>query len=59
MWTVPNIRGKGRKDRASPRSDALANAIDKWAATVRGAGRVLRSLGHQRRLGDSVTTTAL
>jgi len=61
MRTVLQIReGKGAKDRVVPISDALANAIDAWAATLgESKGRVLRSLGRNRIPGDSMTATAL
>jgi integrase/recombinase XerC len=60
MRTVLQVRGKGAKDRVVPISDKLANAIDQWAATLgESEGRILRSLGRNRKPGDSMTTTAL
>jgi len=58
--TVLQIHGKGAKDRVVPISDGLANAIDRWAGTLgESEGRILRSLGRDRKPGDSITTTAL
>lgn len=65
MRTVLDVRGKGAKDRVVPISDRLANALDGWAGVVSagaqgaGEGHVLRSLGRNKELGDSITTTAL
>jgi integrase len=59
MRTVLEIQGKGDKGRVVPISDALANAIDSWAAVVGNEGRILRSLGRSKTPGDSMTTTAL
>lgn len=58
--TVLQVHGKGAKDRVIPISDRLANAIDQWAATLgESEGRILRSLGRNRKPGDSITSTAL
>jgi integrase len=59
MRTVLDVRGKGAKDRVVPISDRLANAIDEWTAVVGYKGRVLRSLGRDRKPGDSITPTGL
>lgn len=57
--TVLAIEGKGAKSRTVPISDALANAIDAWAGVVGGQGRILRSLGMARRVGDSLSPVAI
>jgi integrase len=57
--TVLAIEGKGAKDRTVPISDALANAIDKWAGVVGGQGYILRSLGMNREPGESMTPVAI
>lgn len=57
--TVLQVKGKGAKDRVVPISDRLANAIDDWAGVVGNEGRILRSLGRNRKPGDSMSTTAL
>ena len=59
MRTVLSVRGKGAKDRVVPISDRLANALDEWAAVVGGAGRVVRSLGRAKELGQQMSTTAI
>jgi len=59
MRTVLSVRGKGAKDRVVPISDRLANALDAWAAVVGGSGRVVRSLGRARELGEGMSTTAI
>jgi len=59
MRTVLDIRGEGKKDRAVPIFDSLANAIDEWVAIVGGEGYVLRSLGRNQEPADSMTATAL
>jgi len=59
MRTVLNVKGKGAKDRIIPISDQLANAISEWGAVVGGTGYVLRSLGRSKKLGESMTATAL
>jgi integrase len=53
--TVLAIRGKGSKDRVVPISDDLADAIDGWAKVVGGEGYVLRSLGMNRKPGESIS----
>jgi len=58
MRTVLDVTGKGAKSRVVPISDRLANAISDWGAVV-GQGRILRSLGRSKQIGDSMTTTAL
>ena len=59
MRTVLNVKGKGAKDRIIPISDTLANALSAWGAVVGGTGYVLRSLGRNKKLGESMTATAL
>ena len=59
MRTVLNVKGKGAKDRIIPISDELANALSAWGAVVGGTGYVLRSLGRSKKLGESMTATAL
>ena len=59
MRTVLNVTGKGAKDRIIPISDELANAISAWGAVVGGAGYVLRSLGRNKQLGESISAVAL
>jgi len=59
MRTVLNVKGKGAKDRIIPISNELANALSAWGAVVGGTGKVLRSLGRNKKLGESMTTTAL
>lgn len=58
--TVLQIHGKGNKNRVVPISDALANAIDRWAETLgESEGHILRSLGRDGKPSDSISTTAL
>ena len=59
MRTVLNVKGKGAKDRIIPISDQLANAISAWGAVVGGAGFVLRSLGRNKQLGESISAVSL
>ncbi|MEA3222537.1 MAG: site-specific integrase [Thermodesulfobacteriota bacterium] len=59
--TVIQVRGKGAKDRVVPISDDLANAIDDWS-TVLSVGEqehILRSLGRNKKPGESMSTTAI
>jgi integrase len=57
--TVLSIEGKGAKKRTVPISDALANAIDRWAGVLGGEGYVLRSLGISQEAGESMTAVAI
>lgn len=58
--TVLAVRGKGAKSRVVPISDALANAIDRWAGRLgQPHGRILRSLGRDRIPGEGLTGTAV
>jgi len=59
LRTVLDVTGKGAKARVVPIRDSLANALDDWAGVVGGDGRILRSLGRSKRLGESISTTAL
>jgi site-specific recombinase XerD len=59
MRTVLNIKGKGAKNRPVPISDKLAAALDKWADVVGREGFVVRSLGMNRELGDSISAVAI
>ena len=59
MRTVLQVKGKGAKDRVIPISDRLANAISDWGGVVGGQGRILRSLGRSKELGESMSTVAL
>lgn len=59
LRTVLAIKGKGAKGRTVPISVSLANAIDEWAKVVGGKGYVLRSLGMNRRPGDSMSAVAI
>ena len=56
---VLDVQGKGAKNRTVPISDKLAAMIDAWSEVIGGEGRVLRSLGRNRALGDSLSTTAV
>ena len=57
--TVLAIEGKGAKNRTVPISDALANAIDRWAGVVGNEGYVLHSLGMNQEPGENVTAVAI
>lgn len=57
--TVLNVTGKGAKDRIVPISKGLAQAIRDFGKLVNNRGRILRSLGRNKQLGQSMTTTAL
>lgn len=59
MRTVLNVKGKGAKDRIIPISNQLANAISAWGAVIGGSGRVLRSLGRNKQLGERISAVAL
>jgi integrase len=59
LRTVLDVAGKGAKERLVPIRDSLANAIGDWAAVVGGDGRILRSLGRKKVIGDSLSTAAL
>jgi integrase len=59
MRTVLDVTGKGAKDRVIPINDRLANAISEWGARFDGKGRILRSLGRNKKAGESMSTTAL
>ena len=55
---VLDVTGKGARRRVVPISSRLAIAIQEWHEIV-GDGMVLRSLGRNRQLGDSLSPTAL
>jgi integrase len=59
--TVLAIKGKGAKNRTVLISDSLANAIDEWGkvVVVGSKGRILRSLGTGRKLGERMSTVAI
>lgn len=57
--TVLDVNGKGAKSRVIPISDNLANAISDWGGTVGGTGRILRSLGRNKKPSESMSTTAV
>jgi integrase len=59
MRTVLEVQGKGAKSRVVPVSDALARQLDDWSTVTHGRGRVLRSLGRNRQMGDSISTTSI
>lgn len=59
MRTVIAVTGKGTKDRVVPISDKLANLIDVWGREVGGEGYILRSLGRNRRPGESLSAVGL
>ena len=57
--TVLDVNGKGAKDRVIPISDKLDEAIGEWGVSVGDEGFILRSLGRNKKPGDSMSTTAL
>ena len=59
MRAALNVKGKGAKDRAVPISEKLAEAISAWGDLVGNQGLILRSLGHSKQLGKSMTTNSL
>ncbi len=59
MRTVLDVKGKGAKDRVIPISDKLAEAISEWGVVVGSEMTVLRSLGRNKKPGESMSTTAL
>lgn len=60
LRTVLQIVGKGAKSRVVPVSDALANALDEWAALAGiSEGPILRSVGKGGELGDSLSGVGL
>ena len=59
MRTVLQVRGKGSKDRIVPVSDALANALDKWASIIGGEGAILRSVNQTGEVGGALSASAV
>lgn len=55
MRSMLNIKGKGAKNRQVPISEALAERIRKWQHDA-GAGKIARSLGRKKVIGDSLST---
>lgn len=58
MRTVLDIKGKGKKARVVPVSDDLAAILADWRAVV-GDGRVARSLGMSKEIGESLSGVAV
>jgi len=55
---VLQVRGKGAKDRVSPISKRLAQAIPAWGQIINSnKGRIIRSLNGQ--VGESITSAAI
>ncbi|HUW11941.1 MAG TPA: tyrosine-type recombinase/integrase, partial [Anaerolineae bacterium] len=59
MRTVLEIHGKGGRDRVVPISATLAALLDGWAGVTGRTGRIVRSLGRGKRLGDSLSTIGI
>lgn len=57
--TVLAIRGKGKKNRVIPVNDRLAGALDSWGERIGREGFVVRSLGMNKELGDSISAVAI
>jgi len=55
---VLNVTGKGAKDRVIPLNSTITKAILELHAVI-GDGRILRSLGRNKQLGESMSSTAL
>jgi integrase/recombinase XerC len=58
MRAVLEVIGKGAKSRVIPISALLAGRLKEWQ-TITGGGRVARSLGIGKRLGDSMSPVAI
>ncbi|MDP8285564.1 MAG: site-specific integrase [Candidatus Electryonea clarkiae] len=56
---VLNVKGKGAKDRVVPINKNLAEAIIDWGFLIGTDGFILRSLGRNKKPGESISTTGL
>jgi len=56
---VLNVKGKGAKDRVVPINKRLAEAIIDWGFIIGTDGLILRSLGRNKKPGESISTTGL
>jgi len=56
---VLNIRGKGKKQRGIPVSESLAKLLDRWGEITGKEGFVLRSVGTNQEIGESLSAVSL
>lgn len=56
-WVL-DVMGKGSKNRVIPISERLASILYEWQENVQG-GRIARSLGRKKQIGESISTTAI
>lgn len=58
LRAVLEVTGKGAKTRVIPISDKLAARLEEWRS-ITGGGRIARSIGRGRRLGESLSAVAV
>lgn len=59
ICTVVSVRGKGDKDRVVPLTAELDNLLSRWAEWTGRDGYIVRSLGMDQRVGDSLDASSI